>query len=52
VVTHYPKEYLKELEITNQIEAYLRTIGLRKFLKLICFELRRDMKKNLEGENS
>jgi hypothetical protein len=28
MVTQYHKKYLKELEIANQIEAYLQTLGL------------------------
>jgi hypothetical protein len=40
VVSKYHKIYIKELEATNQIEAYIQTLELRKILKLISFKRR------------
>jgi hypothetical protein len=47
VVTKYYKRYIKELEVTNQIEAYIQTLGLRKTFELISLERRRGIEENL-----
>jgi hypothetical protein len=38
VLTNYHKKDLKYFEITNQIEAYIQTPGLRKTFELISLE--------------
>jgi hypothetical protein len=47
VVTKYHKKYLKELKITNLIEAYIQTLGLRKPLELISLVRRRGIKEDV-----
>ena len=41
LITKYHNKYMKELEITNSIEAYIQNKILKKTLECISFEYRR-----------
>ncbi|KAI5169548.1 hypothetical protein PAEPH01_0802 [Pancytospora epiphaga] len=41
VVTNYHKQYSREIGFTDSVEAYIRTIVLKKTLESISFEYRR-----------
>jgi hypothetical protein len=46
VITHYDKNNLKELEITNQIIKNIQTLVLRKTLELIILKRRRGIEED------
>ena len=43
LVTVYHKKHIKELEITDNVKAYIQTIVLKKTLESISFEHRREL---------
>ena len=47
LVTKYHKMYMTELEVTNNIEAYIQSKVLKKTLESISFEYRRDVKEDI-----
>jgi hypothetical protein len=50
VVTQYHKKYLKELEITNQIEEYTQTLVPSKTIALISLERRRGIEEDVRED--
>ncbi|KAI5171465.1 hypothetical protein PAEPH01_1649 [Pancytospora epiphaga] len=40
MVTNYHKQYLRDIGLTDSVEAYIQTIGLKKILESISFEYR------------
>ena len=48
VVTTYHKNYLRELGISDAIEAYIQSIVLKKTLESLSFNSRRGLEDNLE----
>jgi hypothetical protein len=52
VVTTYHKKYLKQLEVTPNIEAYIQSRVLKKTLETISFEHRRGIEDGLEKEEA
>ena len=40
-MTKYQKKYLKELDVSSEVEAYMQGLTLRKTLELISLEKRR-----------
>ena len=51
LVTKYHKKYIKELDITNNIEAYIQSKVLKKTLESISFEHRREVKDDFKINN-
>ncbi|KAF7682881.1 hypothetical protein TCON_1910 [Astathelohania contejeani] len=49
IVTKYHRSFLKELEITAQIEAYIQSTVLKKTLETISLEHRRSIEDGLEA---
>ena len=50
IVTNYHRKYIKQLEITPTIEAYIQSRVLKKTLETISFEHRRGIEDGLEKE--
>ena len=51
IVTSYHKKYRDELEITDNIQAYIQSRVLKKTLESISFEQRRKLGKDDDYEN-
>ena len=48
LVTVYHKKHIKELEIPDNVKAYIQTIVLKKTLENISFEHRRELKRDID----
>ena len=48
LVTVYHKKHIKELEITDNVKAYIQTIVLKKTLESIYFEHRRELNRDID----
>ena len=51
IVTKYHKSYLKELNITPTIEAYIQSVTLKKTLETISLEYRRSIEDDVDVMN-
>lgn len=50
IVTNYHKKYLKELEITKNIQAYMQSRTLKKTLESVNFDFRRGVEEDIATE--
>ena len=48
LVTVYHKKHIKELEITDNVKAYIQTIVLKKTVESISFEHRRELNRDID----
>ena len=48
VVTKFHKQHMREIGVTDHIEAYIQSIVMKKTLELVSMEYRRGIEEGLE----